>query len=138
MNAPTQSLNLSERLRIYISEGLKLLAIAVGCLVVFAIAFFIWVKTGLIRFHIPSRWVGLLYWTCALLWVILRQYKRDLRRGRFWVALLVFLALHVGVFAVVLRSYPQWPMVWFMFIFLIEGPLVMAALQGVVHTRHHR
>jgi hypothetical protein len=59
MNAPTQSLNLSERLRIYISEGLKLLAIAVGCLVVFAIALFIWVKTGLIRFHIPSRWLSM-------------------------------------------------------------------------------
>jgi hypothetical protein len=138
MNAPTPSRNIWERVRIVILEGLKLLAIAVGCLVVFALAFFIWVKTGLIKFHIPARWFGLFYWTCALLWVILRQFKGDLRRGRFWGALLACLALHVGAFVLVLRSYPQWPQVWFMFIFLIEGTLVMAALRSVVDTRRHR
>ena len=132
MNAPTPSRRLSERLWIFLSEGLKLLTIAVGCLVVFGIAFFVWVKTGLIRFHIPARWFGLFYWTCALLWVILRQCKGDLRRVKFWVVLLALLALHVGGFAFVLRSYPEWRAAWFVPIFLIEGSLLMAALHGIV------
>ena len=137
MNSPTQSRNLLERLRIFILEALKLLAIAVGCLVVFTIAFFIWVKTGLIRFHISARWFGLFYWTCALLWVLLRQFRADLRRVKFWVVLLVLLAFHVGGFALMLRSYLEWRTAWFVPVFLIEGSLVMAALNGLVHTRHH-
>ena len=68
----------------------------------------------------------------------LRQFKGDLRKGRFWGALLGFLALHVGAFVLVLRSYPQWRQVWFIFIFLIEGTLVIAALRSVVQTRHHQ
>jgi hypothetical protein len=132
MNTLTPSRNLSERLRSFILEALKLVAIAVACLVVFAIGFFIWVKTGLIKFQIPARWFGLFYWTCALLWVILRQFKSDLRRVKFWVVLLTVLALHIGGFALVLRGYPEWRTVWFLPIFIIEGSLVMAALRGIV------
>lgn len=132
MNAPTSSRNLSARLWVFILEGLKLLAIAVVCLVVFGIAFFISVKTGLIRFRIPARWFGLFYWTSALLWVILRQFKGDLRRVKFWVVLLTLLALHVIGFAFVLRSYPEWRPVWFLPVFLIEGSLVMTALRRIV------
>jgi len=137
-STPSRSLTLSARLWTLLLEGLKLFAIAVGCLVVFSIVFFIWVKTGLVRFNIPARWFGLFCWTCGLLWVILRQFKDDLRRVKFWVALLALLAVHVCAFVVVLRSYPEWRMAWFMIVFLIEGPLVMAALHGIVHTRHLR
>jgi hypothetical protein len=138
VNAPDQSHSLSTRLRILLSEGLKLFAIAVGCLVVFAIAFFVWIKTGLIRFHIPARWFGLFYWTCFLVWFICRQLKRDLRRAKFWGALLAFVAIHVGAFVVVLRSYPEWRAIWFMLIALIEFPLIALAVQSIVETSHRR
>ena len=140
MNAPTpsRSLTLPARLRILASEGLTLFAIAIGCLVVFAIGFFVWVKTGLINHYIPARWFGLLFWTCALLWVILRQFKEYLRRGRFWGSLLGLLLLHVFAFVIVLKLYPEWRMAWFMLVFLVEGPLIMTALRSLVSTGHHR
>jgi hypothetical protein len=134
MSGTTQSRRLSTRLWIFATEGMKLFAIAAGCLVVFAIAFFISVRTGLVRIHIPARWFGLFYWTYALLWFVFQQHKRDLRLGRFWLALSAFLMLHVTTFAVVLRAYPAWPMIWFMFIFVIEGPLVLVVLKNVVHV----
>ena len=140
MNAPTpsRSLALPARLRTLVLEGLKLFAIAIGCLVVFAIGFFVWVKTGLINRYIPSRWFGLLFWTCALLWLILRQFKKYLRHGRFWGSLLGLLALHVSAFVIVLRLYPEWRMAWFMLVFVVEGPLLMTALESLVGTGHHR
>lgn len=57
MNAPTpsRSLALPARLRILVLEGLKLFAIAIGCLVVFAIGFFVWVKAGRINHYTLVR-----------------------------------------------------------------------------------
>jgi hypothetical protein len=46
--------------------------------------------------------------------------------------------VHVTAFSVVLRAYAAWPMIWFMFIFVIEGPLVLVLLQNVVHPRRVR
>jgi hypothetical protein len=130
-----QNVTLSRRLESFVVESLKLLAVALASLVVIGLALVASAKAGIV---IPARWLGLFYWTCALLWFICRQYKSNLRHGKFWVVLLTLLALHVGAFAVVLRSYPEWRMAWFMPIFLIEAPLVMAVLRSVVHTRHHR
>ena len=138
MNAPTPSRGLSQRLWAFLSEGLKLFAIAVGCLVIFAIAFFVWVKTGLLRYNIPARWFGLFYWTCFLVWFICRQLKRDLKRAKFWVALLAFVAIHVGAFVVILRGYPEWRPIWFMLIALIEWPLIGIAVQSIVETSRRR
>jgi hypothetical protein len=106
--------------------------------VVFAIGFFVWVKTGLINHYIPARGFGLVFWTCALLWVILRQFKEYLRLGRFWGSLLGLLVLHVFAFVIVLKLYPEWRMAWFMLVFLVEGPLIMTALRSLVSTGHHR
>src|SRR5215469_17393300 len=44
----------------------------------------------------------------------------------------------VTVFAVLLRAYPAWRMVWFMFIFMVEAPLFLVTLENVVHPRRHR
>src|ERR1700733_3626936 len=90
--APSRGLTLPERLRGWLTEGLKLFAIAIGCLAAFTISFFIWVKTGLVRIHIPSSWFFLFSWTCFLLWFVCRQLRHDLKRGSFWVALSALLS----------------------------------------------
>jgi hypothetical protein len=46
--------------------------------------------------------------------------------------------VHVTAFAIVLRAYPAWRMIWFMFIFVVEGPLFLVALDNVVHPRRYR
>jgi hypothetical protein len=100
-------------------EAAKLFGIGIVCLMVIWAAVIVSVKTG---FAVPARWFALFYWTGALLWLIFRQHKDDLRIGEFWLALAAFLMVHVTVFAVVLQSYPAWRTIWFMFIFMVEGP----------------
>jgi hypothetical protein len=119
----------------FIFEAAKLLGIALVCLLLIGAAVILSAKTGIV---VPARWFGLFYWTCALLWFVFRQHKRDLRQGRFWLALMAFLMVHVTAFAIVLRAYPAWRMVWFMFIFMIEGPLFLVVLENVVHPRRQR
>ena len=119
----------------FILEAAKLLGIALVCLLVIGAAVILSAKTGIV---VPARWFGLFYWTCALLWFVFRQHKRDLRYGRFWLALTAFLMLHITAFAIVLRAYPAWRMIWFMFVFMIEGPLFLIALENVVHPRRQR
>jgi hypothetical protein len=140
MNALTPSRNLTIHARIWelVLEGLKLFAIALGCIVVLSLAFIVWVKTGLIKVYIPARWFGLFYWTCFLVWFVCRQLRRDLGRGMFWVVLLALLTAHVGAFIVVLRSFPDWPAAWFMFAFIIEAPLMVMTIESVVDSHHHR
>jgi hypothetical protein len=119
----------------FILEAAKLFGIAVVCLLVIGAAVIVSAKTG---FTVPARWFALFYWTCALLWFVFKQHKRDLRYGRFWLALSAFLMVHVTAFAAVLRAYAAWRPIWFMFVFMIEGPLVLVALENVVHPRHNR
>jgi len=119
----------------FILEAAKLLGIALVCLLVIGAAVILSAKTGIV---VPARWFGLFYWTCALLWFVFRQHKRDLRYGRFWLALTAFLMVHITAFAMVLRAYPAWRMIWFMFVFMIEGPLFLIALENVVHPRRQR
>jgi hypothetical protein len=92
-------------------------------------------KTGIV---VPARWFGLFYWTCGLLWFVFRQYKHDLQSGRFWLALSAFLTVHVTAFTIVLRAYPAWRMIWFMFIFVIASPLFLVALENLVYPRRNR
>jgi hypothetical protein len=119
----------------FILEASKLLAIAIVCLIVIGAAVIVSAKTGV---TIPARWVGLLWWTGVLLYLVFKQHKGDLRRGIFWLCLSAVLAVHVTAFAVVLRAYQVWPAIWFMFIFLVEGPLVLLVLQNVVHPQRDR
>ena len=119
----------------FILEAAKLVGIAILCLLVIGAAVILSAKTGIV---VPARWFGLFYWTCALLWFVFRQHKRDLRYGRFWLALSALLMVHSTAFAIVLRAYPGWRMVWFMFIFMIEGPLFLVALQNVVYPHRYR
>lgn len=125
------------RFRGWLTEGLKLLGIALGCLAVFAVFFFVWVKTGLVRIHIPRPRFFLFGWTCFLFWFVCRQLRNDIGRLRFWVALAAVLSVHVCVFVMVLNRYPAWPPVWFMFTSMIEAPLMTTTVNTVVHT-HHR
>ena len=107
-------------------EAAKLVGIAVVCLVILAAVAILSVKTGV---KVPERWIGLILWTSFLLWFVFRQHKGDLRIGRFWLALSVFLIVHVAIFVIVLRAYPAWRPVWFAFVIMFEAPPVLASFE---------
>jgi hypothetical protein len=126
---------LSKRLLGFFLEALKLLGIAVVSLVIFVIAFFISIKTGI---RMPERWWGLLVWTLALLWIIFWKGQFDLRNGKFWATLFGLLAVHFAAFIPILRLYPDWRMAWFPIVYLVEGTAMFAILSAVARKSHHR
>ena len=132
---PVSRTSLPARLISYALEALKLFGIAIVCLVLIGVAVFVSVRTGIV---IPARWFGLCFWTGFLIWIICRQYRSKLGQASFWVAFSILLALHVGVFSVVLRMYPEWRMAWFPFVAIIEIPLMAVALELFIRRMHHR
>ncbi|MGA7633607.1 MAG: hypothetical protein WCB11_22830 [Terriglobales bacterium] len=80
----------------------------------------------------------LAFWTGFLIWFVCRQERRYLRYGTFWMALAGLLAFHVAAFVVILRSYPEWRPVWFMFVVIIEAPLMTTAVEAVVRMNRPR
>ena len=126
---PPRQASLSARLVAVVLEGLKLLGIALGCLLVFAAVFAISVKTGI---AIPKRWFGLCLWTGFLIWIICRQFKQHLRQVKFWITFLSLLVIHMFAFVVVLQRYPEWGLGWFMPIVVIEVPCMALALEVAI------
>jgi hypothetical protein len=121
-------------LREWLTKGLKLFAIALGCLAAFAIFFVVWLKTGLVRVHIQRPWFFLIAWTGFLFWFVCQQLWKDVRRPRFWIGLIAVLSVHVGAFVIVLNRYPTWPPVWFMFTSMIEAPLLTTVVNRIVNA----
>jgi hypothetical protein len=119
----------------FILEAVKLVGIAIVCLLLVAAVVIVSAKTGI---KISERWIGLTFWTCFLLWFVFRQHKNDLGQLRFWLALSGFLVVHVTVFVLVLQAYRAWRPIWFMFIIMIEAPPVLASFQTIVHPHKRK
>lgn len=122
----------STRLSVLLLESLKLLGIAVGCLVVLAIAFFLSVKTGIV---IPGRWIGFCFWTAILIWFLCQRFKRRPTTAKFWIGLLSLLLIHLMAFIVLLQRYPDWRAARFMLIFIIEAPCAALVLETFVSDK---
>lgn len=123
------------RLRALLLEGLKLIGIALACLVILTIIVVLSVKTGI---TVPKRWVGLVGWTGVLVWVIFRQYKTSLRHARFWFAFSPLLLVHLTAFVVVLERYPEWGINWFMPFVIVEAPIMAMAIETALPRNHSR
>jgi hypothetical protein len=132
---PPERIPFSTRFLNLVLEGLKLFGIALAALLVIAIAVFVSVKTGII---IPRRWFGFCVWTGLLIWSVCRLCKRHRRRTKFWLAFAGLLAVHVMAFVVVLRTFPDWGLGWFMPIFLVEAPLMVVLLETVATEKSSR
>jgi hypothetical protein len=75
--------------------------------------------------------------TPLVFWAVLRQHKRNWGRTPLWLATAGLLAVHIAIFTIVLRAYPQWPGVWFLPILAVEVWPIDLTLRKVVggHSR---
>ena|ERR1700722_16313631 len=127
MNVSAQRAPLSTRILALVLEGLKLFGIAVGCLIIFALVFFISIKTGIV---VAWRWIALSYWTAFLVWLLCRLHKPNLKRVKFWLTLFCLLLIHVIAFVAVLQRYPEWRLIWYVPIVVIEAQFMGLVLDA--------
>jgi hypothetical protein len=127
LNVPERTSRLGSLLR----ESLKLIGIALGCLVAFSVIVFVVLKTGVV---ISWRWTALCYWTGFLIWCICVQFKQQLRQAKFWITFVSLLVIHMIGFIAVLQRSPEWHFTWFLAVVLVEVPCFAVAL-GVVVDR---
>jgi hypothetical protein len=132
MNVSAQRPPVSTRILAFVLEGLKLFGIAVGCLIIFALILFISVKAGIV---LAWRWIALSYWTSFLIWLICKLNEANLKQVRFWVTLFCLLLIHVTAFVVVLKRYPEWRLIWYVPIVVIEEPCMGMVLQVVMRNK---
>ena len=123
---PVSSVAAPSRLVSFALEALKLFGIALACFVAIGAVTLISIRYGIV---IPSRWLGLCFWTGFLVWIICRQYRSNLRKVKFWVAFSILLGIHLVAFIVVLRTYPEWRVAWFPFVAIVEVPFIAMALE---------
>lgn len=101
------------------------IALAFAALAVFALLAILSIRTGI---SVPTRWFGLVFWTAILFWWVTKPLKRYWRRQTFWWAVSGLFILHLLALVAVLVRYPQWPLVWFVPLSIVEGGAFTIAL----------
>ncbi len=92
--------------------------LAVAALVLLAAALAISVHTGL---TIRAQWGWLAMYTVLLIWVVIKTYQRYWRRPAFWFALAGLLGIHLTLFIVLLRNFPEFKPLWYIPAVMAEG-----------------
>ena len=93
--------------------------IGIGLLVAFS------VQTGI---ALTGGWIGLAGYTGLLFWVVISRSRERWYQPTFWPVVVGLLGAHLSAFAAVLRSYPAWPMIWFLPIVIVEAALFSVVL----------
>jgi hypothetical protein len=119
-----------------VRRGLLYVGLAVASLTAFALVFALLVYTGHTG-RLSGGWVGLAVYTCGLFWVTIRQSREYWRRQGFWLAIGGLLVVHLLAFIAILHAYPQWRMIWFWPIVIVEGGLFGAILYLLFGERKH-
>ena len=91
--------------------------------------------------YVTGGWIGFVGYTGLLLWVVVRTGRSHWHRWNFWFAIVGLLTAHCYVFVTVLRIYPQWRMIWFWPITVVEAGVIGATLEWLFpekHSKHHR
>ena len=122
-------------LRTSIQRFLLYVGIALAVLAVFA-AFIVFTRGGV--GHVSGGWFGLVGYTGLLFWVTIRQTREHWQRLDYWFAMGSLLVVHFLAFVVILRAYPQWRMIWFMPVVIVEGGSFGAILSLLFVGRKHQ
>jgi apolipoprotein N-acyltransferase len=101
-------------------RSLLYIGLALAALAVIGLLIAISVHTGTV---FTGGWIGLMVYAAGLFWVTIRQSREYWQRPSFWLAIAGLLVVHLLAFVVILRAYPQWRMIWFMPVVIVEGGL---------------
>jgi cytochrome bd-type quinol oxidase subunit 2 len=100
------------------------IGLAFASLTIFALFFALTIRLGVadkINGWSKSGWIGFLVFTALLVWITVRQSRRLWRHWGFWPAIACLLTIHCLVFVAILRIYPDWRVIWFWPIAVVEA-----------------
>ena len=122
-----------------VRRALLYVGLAVAFLTGFALVFALLVYTGHTSYMEHSGgWIGLLVYSSGLFWVTIRQSREYWRHLGFWATIAGLLVVHLLAFVAILRAYPQWRMIWFMPVIVVEGGLFGAVLYLLFGDPRHQ
>jgi cytochrome bd-type quinol oxidase subunit 2 len=100
------------------------IGLAFASLTIFALFFALTIRLGVtdkINGWFKGGWIGFLVFTTLLFWITVRQARRRWRHWSFWLAIACLLTLHCLAFVAILRIYPDWRVIWFWPITVVEA-----------------
>ena len=65
-------------------------------------------------------WLGLVTFTPVIFWAAVKPLRKCWKRPTFWLAVTGLLAVHLLAFVTVLRYFPEWRLVWFIPVGMME------------------
>ncbi len=111
-----------------------LLEILVG--LVLAGAIILYAAVGPFRWMPAVRWWSLAGTTALIFWAVVKQFRHHWHRLSFWLKVAGLLAIHLLAYAVLLSRFPEWRLLWFVPLSVVEGGLLVLVLGRFV--RHLR
>jgi hypothetical protein len=82
----------------------------------------------------PARWVGLAAYTLLVFGIGIREFRRSWRSAGFWAMLAALLAVHLAAYTAVLTLVPEWRLIWFFPITVVEGPVLVSILYSLGYS----
>ena len=110
------------------------LTIVAGIAVAGALLFYAGV--GPVSWMPSVRWWSLVGTTVLVFWVVVKPFRHFWRRLSFWLKVAALLAVHLLVYTVALLYIPQWRLLWFVPLSVVEGGLLVLVVDRLV--RHPR
>jgi cation transport ATPase len=108
------------------------LGIGVGIIAVAGLVALVSIRTGK---AISGAWIGLVGYTPVIFWFAIRPLKNYWNRATFWLSVVALLAAHSLAFLLILRSYPEWRMIWFVPVAIVEAGLFSSILASLFKRR---
>jgi hypothetical protein len=117
------------------------IGLALASLTVFVFFFTLTIRlgvTGKISGLFRGGWVGFLAFTALLFWTSVRQSRRRWQHWGFWLVIVGLLTIHCLAFLAILRTYPDWRVIWFWPITVVEAGVFGGMLAWLIPERRAR
>jgi cytochrome bd-type quinol oxidase subunit 2 len=115
------------------------IGLAFTALTVLALFFALTIRLGgtdKINGWFKGGWIGFLTYTALLFWITVRQSRRRWCHWSFWFAIACLLTIHCLAFVAILRIYPDWRVIWFWPITVVEAGIFGGTLAWMFPERH--
>ncbi len=117
------------------------IGLAFASLAVFVMFFALTIRLGVtdkINGWFKEGWIGFLVFTGLLFWITVRQSRRRWGHWSFWLAIACLLTMHCLAFVAILRIYPDWRVIWFWPITVVEAGIFGGMLAWLFPERRPR